>query len=162
MKPRSFLVGVFAAVLPAIAAAQQAHTINAVAMRAGPDREYPFVASYGPGTPLTVQGCIEGYRWCDVIGPNGYRGWVHGGDIGYLYQRRQIPVLSYGPGDRPSDRHLRGRPLLGRALSASRPVSRARSLGALSAGRAAPAGAANGRRSSRTAACGGGHAAPSR
>ena len=97
MKVRSFLACAFAVVLPAIAAAQQASSINAVAMRAGPDREYPFVASYGPGTPLTVQGCIEGYRWCDVIGPNGYRGWVYGGDIGYLYQRRQIPVISYGP-----------------------------------------------------------------
>ena len=65
-------------------------------MRAGPDSGYPLVASYGPGTPITVQGCVEGYAWCDVIGPNGYRGWVHAGAIGYPYQRRQVPVLGYG------------------------------------------------------------------
>ena len=97
MKLRTFLVCAFAAMLPAIAAAQQASTINPVAMRAGPDREYPLVASYGAGTPITVQGCTAGYAWCDVIGPNGYRGWVYAGDIGYPYQRRQVPVLGYGP-----------------------------------------------------------------
>ena len=93
----SFAACAFAAVLPAVAAAQQASTLNAVAMRAGPDRGYPLVASYGPGTPISVQGCVEGYGWCDVIGPNGYRGWVYAGDIGYPYQRRQVPVLGYGP-----------------------------------------------------------------
>jgi len=97
MKLRSFLVCALAAVLPAIAAAQQARTITAVALRAGPDRDYPFVASYGPGTPLSVQGCTDGYGWCDVIGPNGYRGWVYAGDIAYPYQRREVPVMSYGP-----------------------------------------------------------------
>ena len=97
MKLRSFLVIALAALLPAIAAAQQARTLNAVALRAGPDREYPFVASYGPGTPIEVLGCIQGYGWCDVIGPNGYRGWVYAGDIAYLYQRREVPVISYGP-----------------------------------------------------------------
>lgn len=97
MTLRAFLVCVLAAVLPAIAAAQEARAINAVALRAGPDREYPFVASYVAGTPLMVQGCTEGYGWCDVIGPNGYRGWVYAGDLGYPYQRRLVPILSYGP-----------------------------------------------------------------
>src|SRR4051812_3989453 len=97
MKLRSLLVCAVAAVLPAIAAAQEARAMTAVALRAGPDREYPFVASYGPGTPLAVQGCTEGYGWCDVIGPNGYRGWVYAGDIAYPYQRREVPVISYGP-----------------------------------------------------------------
>ncbi len=96
MTLRSFVTCAFVAALPAVAAAQQASTLNAVAMRAGPDSGYPLVASYGPGTPITVQGCVEGYAWCDVIGPNGYRGWVHAGAIGYPYQRRQVPVLGYG------------------------------------------------------------------
>ena len=96
MALRSFVTCAFIAALPAVAAAQQASTLNAVAMRAGPDSGYPLVASYGPGTPITVQGCVEGYAWCDVIGPNGYRGWVHAGAIGYPYQRRQVPVLGYG------------------------------------------------------------------
>jgi uncharacterized protein YraI len=98
MKLRAFLVCILATALPAIASAQlEARAINAVALRAGPDRDYPFVASYTAGTPLVVQGCTEGYAWCDVLGPNGYRGWVYAGDIGYPYQRRVVPVLGYGP-----------------------------------------------------------------
>ena len=97
MKLRSLLLCAFAALLPAIAAAQQARAVRAVALRAGPDAQYPFVASFGPGTPLSVQGCTDGYGWCDVIGPNGYRGWVYAGDLAYPYQRREVPVLSYGP-----------------------------------------------------------------
>jgi uncharacterized protein YraI len=96
MKLRNTLVCALAIVLPAIAAAQQARAITAVALRAGPDRDYPFVASYGPGTPLMVQGCTDGFGWCDVIAPNGFRGWVYAGDIAYPYQRREVPVLGYG------------------------------------------------------------------
>jgi uncharacterized protein YraI len=97
MKLRSLVLCALAALLPAIAAAQQARATRPVALRAGPDAQYPFVASYGPGTPLSVQGCTEGYGWCDVIGPNGYRGWVYAGDLAYPYQRREVPVMSYGP-----------------------------------------------------------------
>ncbi len=97
MKLRHVLACIFAIALPAIAAAQQATAIGAVALRAGPDAAYPFVASYGAGTPLAVQGCTEGYGWCDVIGPNGDRGWVYAANLGYPYQRRVVPVLSYGP-----------------------------------------------------------------
>jgi len=96
MKPRSLALAAIAVFLPALAAAQQASAINPVALRAGPDAGYPFVASYDAGTPLTVQGCIENYSWCDVSGPNGYRGWAQAGDIGYPYQQRQVPVLGYG------------------------------------------------------------------
>src|SRR5688572_22623098 len=95
LKPHSLVVVAFAVFLPALAWAQQASAINPVALRAGPDVGYPFVASYDAGTPLAVQGCIEGYSWCDVSGPNGYRGWAQAGDIGYLYQQRQVPVLAY-------------------------------------------------------------------
>jgi uncharacterized protein YraI len=53
--PRSLAFAALAAltaVLPAWAAAQQASAINPVALRAGPDAQYPFVASYDAGTPL--------------------------------------------------------------------------------------------------------------
>jgi len=97
MKLRSFLLCAVAA-MPAIAAAQvQARAIHPVAMRAGPDRGYPFVASYVAGTPFSVQGCTDGYGWCDVIGPNGYRGWVFAGDLTYQYRRRMVPIAAYGP-----------------------------------------------------------------
>ena len=98
MKLRSVLACAIAAALPAIAAAQtQARALHPVAMRAGPDRGYPFVASYGAGTPFVVEGCTEGFGWCDVVGPNGYRGWVFAGDLSYPYRRRMVPIASYGP-----------------------------------------------------------------
>ena len=98
MKLRTSFLCALAATLPAIATAQTlARAVHPVAMRAGPDRGYPFVASYGAGTPFTVEGCTEGYGWCDVIGPNGYRGWVYAGDLTYPYQRRMVPVVGYGP-----------------------------------------------------------------
>jgi len=97
MSLRHVLACALVATLPAIAAAQQASAIGPAVLRAGPDNGYPLVASYEAGAPLTVQGCTEGYVWCDVIGPNGYRGWVHADNLGYPYQQRVVPVARYGP-----------------------------------------------------------------
>lgn len=97
MELRSLVVVAVAALLPALAAAQQASAIDPLALRAGPDAGYPFVASYEAGTPLTVQGCVEGYTWCDVAGPNGYRGWAPAGAIGYASPQGPVPVPAYGP-----------------------------------------------------------------
>jgi uncharacterized protein YraI len=83
--------------LPLAASAQEARTAKWVNLRAGPDRDYPLVASFGPNTPLAVQGCTDGYGWCDVIGPNGARGWMYAGNISYSYQNSYVPLLSYGP-----------------------------------------------------------------
>ena len=54
MKTKQLLLCVMAAALPALAASQEAHSIKAVNLRAGPARDYPLVASLGPGTPLAV------------------------------------------------------------------------------------------------------------
>ena len=97
MKPRHFLIAAMVAWLPLAAAAQDAHTAKAVNLRAGPARDYPLVATFGPGTPLAIQGCTEGYGWCDVIGPGDVRGWIYAGNIVYPYQNNDVPVLGYGP-----------------------------------------------------------------
>ena len=97
MKTRHLLVAAAAVLLPLAAAAQDAHTAKAVNLRAGPARDYPLVSSFGPGTPLAVQGCTDGYGWCDVIGPDGVRGWIYAGNIVYPYQNNDVPVLGYGP-----------------------------------------------------------------
>ena len=97
MKPRHVLIALFAVLLPLCAAAQEARTTKAVNLRAGPARDYPLVATFGPGTPLAVQGCTEGYGWCDVIGPSDVRGWMYAGNIVYPYQNNDVPVLGYGP-----------------------------------------------------------------
>ncbi|MDQ2736343.1 MAG: SH3 domain-containing protein, partial [Pseudomonadota bacterium] len=96
MKPSHFLILAVAALLPLAAAAQDAHTTKTVNLRAGPARDYPLVASFGPGTPLAVQGCTEGFGWCDVIGPSDVRGWIYAGNIAYPYQSADVPVLGYG------------------------------------------------------------------
>ena len=90
-----FLVAAFAA-LPAASQAQQlAYTAKDVNVRAGPARAYPVVAILRAGTPISVQGCLSDYQWCDVAaGP--YRGWLYAGNILYSYQGANVPVLSYG------------------------------------------------------------------
>lgn len=86
-----------AATLPTLAVAQEAHSTKWVNLRAGPAQDYPLVARLGPGTPLAVQGCTDGFGWCDVVGPGDVRGWVYAGNIAYPYQSADVPVLGYGP-----------------------------------------------------------------
>lgn len=85
------------AALPTSALAQQqGYTAKYVNLRAGPSRDYPIVVTVPAGISLTVVGCVEGYRWCDVVvGSN--RGWVYAGNIVYTYQGNNVPLLSYGP-----------------------------------------------------------------
>ena len=97
MKFRHLVTCAVAMLLPALAGAQEAHSTKWINLRAGPARDYPLVASYGPGTPLLVQGCTDGYGWCDVVGPGEARGWVYAGNIAYPYDSQDVPVLSYGP-----------------------------------------------------------------
>jgi uncharacterized protein YraI len=86
---------VAALALPAAAWAQVAYTTQAVNIRAGPDREYPQVAWLPSGVPVTVIGCVDGWRWCDVVaGPN--RGWVYAQFLAYPYQNQPVPIISGG------------------------------------------------------------------
>ncbi|HLX27572.1 MAG TPA: SH3 domain-containing protein [Casimicrobiaceae bacterium] len=82
--------------LPAMASAQTAYTTRDVNIRAGPARDYPLVAWVPSGTPLTVAGCYEGWRWCDVIAPPA-RGWVYAGFLSYPYQGGSVTIASAGP-----------------------------------------------------------------
>lgn len=86
-----------ASVLPNSAwAQQQGYTTKQVNLRAGPSRDYPVVVTVPAGISLTVMGCVEGYRWCDVaVGSN--RGWAYAGNIVNTYQGNNVPLLSYGP-----------------------------------------------------------------
>ena len=82
---------------PAVAQAQPYPATTAVTahLRAGPSRDYPVVAILPADYPITVEGCVPSYTWCDVIaGPD--RGWVYAGNINYLYQGAYVPVLNYG------------------------------------------------------------------
>ncbi|GAA4335989.1 hypothetical protein GCM10023165_12810 [Variovorax defluvii] len=93
---RIVAIGVLAAALPLAAAAQEALSRSAANLRAGPSGDYPVVARLGPGQPFDVLGCTSGYRWCDVVLPDGLRGWLYAGNIDYAYERRRVPLASYG------------------------------------------------------------------
>ena len=64
-------------------------------MRAGPSLDYPVVARVGSGTSMTIYGCLQGYKWCDVVVGRS-RGWVYSGNIVYPYLGQNVPVMSYG------------------------------------------------------------------
>jgi len=89
-------IGALALVLPLAAHAQQAFTRGAVNLRAGPSGDYPLVARLGPGQPLDVVGCTSGYGWCDVVLPDGGRGWVWARNLDYAYQTQRVPLATYG------------------------------------------------------------------
>ncbi len=95
--PLAAIAAAVALSMPAAAQAQYAQTVKWVNLRAGPARDYPLVASLPPGTAVAVQGCIDGYSWCDVVGPAGERGWTYAGNIVYPYQSGYVPVIYYGP-----------------------------------------------------------------
>jgi uncharacterized protein YraI len=96
MKLKPWSICALAAALPLLAAAQDARTTRPLNLRAGPGSDYPVVVHYGPGAPLSVQGCTSGYGWCDVIGPDGSRGWVYATGVSYAYQSTYVPIITYG------------------------------------------------------------------
>ena len=87
-----------AAMLPGVSQAQgvAATTAKQVNLRAGPARDYPVVAILPPGYPITVQGCLQQYTWCDVVA-GASRGWVYAGNINYYYQGQWVPIPNYAP-----------------------------------------------------------------
>lgn len=91
------LVALLLVALPFAAAAQNARAARWVNLRAGPAQDYPLVARYAPNAPLAVQGCTDGFAWCDVVGPDNARGWIYGGNISYPYQQAYVPIISFGP-----------------------------------------------------------------
>jgi uncharacterized protein YraI len=82
---------------PLVAGAQQAQTTRWVQVRAGPAREYPLVMQLPPNAPVSVQGCLSDYSWCDVITLDNGRGWVYGGSLVYPYQNGNVQIIEYGP-----------------------------------------------------------------
>jgi uncharacterized protein YraI len=134
---RLFLVAVFLA-LAIPAGAQVAFTTQAVNMRAGPDRSFPLVTWLPGGVSVNVAGCIDGWRWCDVMSGRN-RGWVYGRFISFSFQNQPMPVVSGGARSGIPivtfstgpywNAHYRGRPWYGNQSQWSnwRPPSRAMS-----------------------------------
>ncbi len=80
---------------PVFAFAADAYVTGNVNMRAGPDTGYPLIDQIPAGAEVDVQGCTQGWEWCDVISYNN-RGWVAGNYIEYEYQDQPVLLPSYG------------------------------------------------------------------
>lgn len=66
-----------------------------VNLRAGPDLDYPRILTVPSGTVVSIQGCLDGWTWCDVV-TMGARGWVAGSYLQYMYQSQPVIVQDYG------------------------------------------------------------------
>ncbi|MGY3039344.1 uncharacterized protein YraI [Rhodanobacter sp. TND4EL1] len=80
---------------PAQAHAAEGYVTGNVNLRAGPDVSYPLIDQIPAGSEVDVQGCTEGWEWCDVIA-FGNRGWVAGNYVEYVYQDQPVLLPSYG------------------------------------------------------------------
>lgn len=91
----TFSLGSLSLALPVLAHAETAFVTADVNMRAGPDPGYPLIDQLRAGTEVDVQGCTQGYEWCDVIAYDN-RGWVAGNYINYEYRDQPVLLPSYG------------------------------------------------------------------
>ena len=80
---------------PALAQAADAYVTGNVNLRAGPDPDYPLIDQIPAGTEVSVQGCTDGWEWCDVI-VFGDRDWIAGNYIEYEYEDQPVLVPEYG------------------------------------------------------------------
>ncbi len=81
---------------PAFAFANDAFVVADISLQSGPDQEYPPIGDLPAGTEVDVQGCIEGFSWCDVV-VGGDRGWIPGSYVEEEYDSHPVFLIDYGP-----------------------------------------------------------------
>jgi uncharacterized protein YraI len=81
---------------PMFAYAAEGYLVADISLQSGPDSEYPPITDLAAGTPVDVQGCIDGYSWCDVIVGDD-RGWVPGTYLEEEYDNQPVFLVDYGP-----------------------------------------------------------------
>lgn len=81
---------------PMFAYAAEGYLVADISLQSGPDSEYPAITDLAAGTPVEVEGCIEGYSWCDVIVGED-RGWVPGSYVEEEYDNQPVFLVDYGP-----------------------------------------------------------------
>lgn len=94
---RSAWYGVLAllAAAPLQALAADGYVTGDVTLRAGPDIDYPAVDMIPAGAPIAIEGCTDGWEWCDVVFDD-ERGWVAGNFIQDEYGEQPVLVPAYG------------------------------------------------------------------
>jgi len=90
------LLGACLVALSGTAISQDAFTVQAADVYAGPDDSYPLVAQLDPDSPLQVMGCLDDWSWCDVAFGDDH-GWVYAPDVIYEYQGGFVPLYTYAP-----------------------------------------------------------------
>ena len=80
---------------PLLASAAEGWVVADISLQAGPDTDYPSIAELDAGTPVFVQGCIDGWTWCDVIAGED-RGWVPGTFIEEEFGGRPVVIIEEG------------------------------------------------------------------
>lgn len=81
--------------VPLLAHAADGFVTANVNLRAGPDVGYPLISTIPVGTQIAIQGCTDGWEWCDVVA-YGNRGWIAGNYLQYNYQNQRVLVPAYG------------------------------------------------------------------
>ena len=76
------------------ALADDGYVTGTVTMYAGPDMSYPAVDTIPAGEPVAIEGCDDGYGWCDVIWGED-RGWIPGNYIQYEYNDQPVLLPAY-------------------------------------------------------------------
>ena len=64
-------------------------------LHAGPGEDFPVVAHIPPGADMSINGCTQGFIWCDVAW-NGNRGWISGRFLDGSLDDRNVNVVDYG------------------------------------------------------------------
>lgn len=81
---------------PLAAFATDAYVVSDISLQAGPDSDYPPIENLSAGTEVDVQGCVEGFSWCDVVVGED-RGWVPGSFVEQEYDNQPVYLIDYGP-----------------------------------------------------------------
>jgi uncharacterized protein YraI len=96
MKNTILSLAALALCAPLWASAAEGFVVADISLQAGPDTQYPSIEELYAGTNVSIQGCLQGWTWCDVIASNGDRGWVPGTFIEETYNSQRVVVFDYG------------------------------------------------------------------
>jgi uncharacterized protein YraI len=96
MKKTILSLAALALCAPLLASAAEGFVVADISLQAGPDTQYPSIEELYAGTDVSIQGCLQGWTWCDVIASNGDRGWVPGTFIEETYNEQPVVVMDYG------------------------------------------------------------------
>lgn len=77
------------------ALAGEGYTVATATLYSAPDPGYPPIETIPAGARVFVEGCTDGYVWCDVVAGED-RGWLPGNIIQYEYNGGPELVAGFG------------------------------------------------------------------